>query len=71
MNGGEPGIILLVDLPYLHSFPSLLGDDPRKIPVTGIRTHVPTCQKKVTWLPTELPGEKKEKKKEENNKKNS
>ena len=27
----------------------------RKIPVTGIRTHVPTCQK-VTRLPTELSG---------------
>ena len=26
----------------------------RKIPVTGIRTHVPTCQK-LTKLPTELP----------------
>ena len=26
-----------------------------KIPVTGIRTHVPTCQK-VSSLPTELPG---------------
>ena len=37
------------------------------IPATGIRTHVPTCQK-VTRLPTELPGEKRKEKDKNNNK---
>ena len=33
----------------------LFFSEEKKIPVTGIRFHVPTCQK-VTRLPTELPG---------------
>ena len=42
----------LIVLHLLGIYIYILG---RKIPVTGIRTHVPTCQK-VARLPTELPG---------------
>ena len=47
----------------IQPFLSLVDRDVelRKIPVTGIRTHVPTCQK-VTRLSTDLPGIKRKEK---------
>ena len=55
---------------FSRSFPSsTVKSNCGKISFTGIRTHVPTCQK-VTRLSTELPGKKtKEKEKKNNGKK--